>query len=324
MDRARNAVETGNLEELKKMVENGLNIDSTMSSSRTLLHEACFHRHFNIVMYLIGIGANIEAKDVMGWTPLRYTCAHGDLRIIKYLVDNGARIDSESTRKWTSLHSVAGLSHFTYFVEAGANLEARTSDNLTPLHVACVYGQDYRAVDFLIRSGAEIEAVDGHGHTSLYLSCANGQYDIVETLISHDCEVLQLKVHEYWSPRIKKRVIESQERAREIHECLKLIITKSRILRMMLTTLSVEICFYIITSWSVGLKSSELKLLSNVLLDRRSLGKIIDTVKIEAGYKWDLLGLFKPKEKIITKFSKKVILNSCKKYQLNLKKTLTN
>lgn len=100
------AAATGRLTEMKKLVEQGADINYKIRKGRhnylrTPLHEACRGRRFVAAKYLIENGADVDAKDGQGFTPLILATRHGSLVIVKLLVENGADVRL-SDRKFRS------------------------------------------------------------------------------------------------------------------------------------------------------------------------------------------------------------------------------
>ncbi len=58
-------------------------------------------------------------------------------------------------------------------IAAGADVNAVSSDGLTPLHVAAIANPDPAVVSSLVTSGAELGAKDGAGRTPFYYAKRN-------------------------------------------------------------------------------------------------------------------------------------------------------
>ena len=226
----------GLLNIVKYLIEKrNIPIDSQGNNERTPLHYACSNDHFEIVEYLLSIGANIEAKDKMGKTPLHYACEEGHLHIIEYLISMGANIeakdnygnsiihiasehgllqiiqyliekqnidkDSKGANQRTPLHYACLNNHLEiveYLLSQKANLEAKDKNEKTPLHYACE-GCFLPIAEFLISKGADIEATDKYKRTPLYLASQEGHLSIIEYLISKGAN-LEVKNINDWTP----------------------------------------------------------------------------------------------------------------------------
>ncbi|KAI9208464.1 acyl-CoA-binding domain-containing protein 1-like protein [Polychytrium aggregatum] len=92
--------EEGNLERVKKMIENGAPIDGTDEQGMTLLHWASDREYQPLVEYLIARGANVNAQDREGQTPLHLAATVENAPIAQLLLDSGADLtlaDAEGT-----------------------------------------------------------------------------------------------------------------------------------------------------------------------------------------------------------------------------------
>jgi len=67
----------------------------------------------------------------------------------------------------------------------GANVNAKNSRGLTPLHQAAAYGRKDVA-ELLISKGARINVKDNTGHTPLSLAIEQRHEDIIELLHAHE------------------------------------------------------------------------------------------------------------------------------------------
>jgi len=80
----------GNVFELSKMIDAGLNIDLSDNKGNTLLMLASYNNQEDVVTYLIQNNASVDKRNDRGQTPLAGVCFKGYLNIVKILVENGA------------------------------------------------------------------------------------------------------------------------------------------------------------------------------------------------------------------------------------------
>ncbi len=85
------AVNKGNFEKMKELIEQGADIDYLDSSA---LRTASRKGYLEIVKYLVEKGANIHAQEDH---PVRWASKNGHLAIVKYLVEKGANINSKDS-----------------------------------------------------------------------------------------------------------------------------------------------------------------------------------------------------------------------------------
>ena len=91
-ERMHRAASSGDLEELKVLLEEGLPINAFDDLNRTPLHCAAIGGHIEAVRYLIDAGADVNAHDEerIGETPLGKVAANCTFDMAKVLVDAGA------------------------------------------------------------------------------------------------------------------------------------------------------------------------------------------------------------------------------------------
>jgi len=80
---------------LKKLVENGADINRERNNGATPLFIACQNGHENVVKYLLEHGVNINKELNDGWTPLIIACCKGHENVVKYLLEHGANINKK-------------------------------------------------------------------------------------------------------------------------------------------------------------------------------------------------------------------------------------
>ncbi|MEM2677506.1 MAG: ankyrin repeat domain-containing protein, partial [Thermofilaceae archaeon] len=70
MSELHKAAEEGDLQRVKKLVENGANVNAKDEYGSTPLYLAVLNGHLELARFLVEKGANVNAKDIVGWTPL--------------------------------------------------------------------------------------------------------------------------------------------------------------------------------------------------------------------------------------------------------------
>lgn len=114
-----------------------------------------------------------------GWTPLHLAAFFGRDDAVALLIDHGAPLDAHSTNatRNTPLHAaLAGVTKpaiVRRLVLAGADVEARGADNVTPLHLAASRGES-ALCELLIARGADPQAMMSDGTTPAALATARG------------------------------------------------------------------------------------------------------------------------------------------------------
>ncbi|QTF49830.1 putative ank repeat-containing [Acanthamoeba polyphaga mimivirus] len=108
-----NSAITGDLSNVKTLIEHGANIDEQASNLNTALLEAIHFRHEKIAMYLISANANVNTINIDQRTPLFVAAREGFLDIVKVLIENGADPDIPDIDGMTSYLIAVKNSHYT-------------------------------------------------------------------------------------------------------------------------------------------------------------------------------------------------------------------
>ena len=84
----RNAIETANLEMVKRILKDGYPINTPLNDKKTsILHLACSRGNVEILKCMINQGADINARDGIEWTPLILAASGGEFECAKHLLD---------------------------------------------------------------------------------------------------------------------------------------------------------------------------------------------------------------------------------------------
>lgn len=108
------AAAEGNLMEVRRLVENGIDVNKGDYDQRTALHLACAEGKLNIVEYLVSSSVNINPIDRWGETPLQEAIRHNRQAIVNYLRKYGGQEYSANHRKLDS-PTPSKSSNFTNF-----------------------------------------------------------------------------------------------------------------------------------------------------------------------------------------------------------------
>ena len=102
----------GNIETVKKYLDDGKDVNAKDDTGMTPLHNAALYGRKEILELLIAEGADVNAKDDARWTPLHY--AEGSKEVAELLIAKGADVNAKND---------------------GAEWNAKNKDGDTPLDV---------------------------------------------------------------------------------------------------------------------------------------------------------------------------------------------
>lgn len=82
----------GELETVQRAMQEMSDPSQPNDEGITALHNAICGGHYNVVDFLVRIGANVSAPDSHGWTPLHCAASCNDRKLCEFLVRNGAAV----------------------------------------------------------------------------------------------------------------------------------------------------------------------------------------------------------------------------------------
>ncbi|KAM0795203.1 ankyrin repeat-containing domain protein [Usnea florida] len=172
------------------------NRTTTTNSTFTPLHYAAGNCHFEIIELLVQNGADCStstpefdgARSAIHLVLLEPGLPRYRADCTKLLLRYGANIDQPDGAGRTALHWAVqhgGLGKVEWLISNKANLEAKTEDGLTPLHLA-VEARHHEIANFLLNSGsnkdAGMESVTRK--TALHIASGGNSIDLVKELLA--------------------------------------------------------------------------------------------------------------------------------------------
>ncbi|MDI9257890.1 ankyrin repeat domain-containing protein [Flavobacterium sedimenticola] len=138
----------------------------------TLLLEASLHGNVQEIKKAIQLGADVNSKNNNGDTPLNMVAKLSYYKLVKYFIELGADVNTSNNDKLSPLHwgvEYNNVKIVKILLENGANVDARDSINETPLHYAGWTG-NYESAKLLLKYGANPYANNNTGVTPLDLT----------------------------------------------------------------------------------------------------------------------------------------------------------
>ena len=144
------------LEDLKRLTPAHLN--ETDSIGRTALSWAMMRQCTDGALLLIEAGAAVHRRDKGHWSPVQQAAIAGNARLLKALFDRGADPNDADANGANPLHHAAASGNkesVELLISRGALVNAANDKGATPLHYGAA---DADVVDALIRAGANVNA----------------------------------------------------------------------------------------------------------------------------------------------------------------------
>lgn len=186
------------------LLEKGANIDIGNNEGLTPLQLAANTDNCEAISLLLQRCAHVEARSLAGPTALQYAAWKGHWTAFDLLIIGGADINVWNKQGETLLHEQAryskSISIASKLLEAGANIEARTSQGYTPLQCAAV-GLNKTMFNFLLSKDAKIDVESAKGETLLHITPPANQdcLDILGTTLKEGMNVTATS-SQGWTP----------------------------------------------------------------------------------------------------------------------------
>lgn len=164
---------------IKLLVDAGADMELTDESKLTPLQHAALNNQGETTEALLSAGALYTPKAKYVGKPLLFTVASNvetdpaNAKVIQAILNYGISVNSfDGIQGDTPLHEASKCNpnpeSIEMIIDHGASIDARNSQNETPLHLA-VRHDNYRAIMSLLNHGANIELRDINGYTPLHL-----------------------------------------------------------------------------------------------------------------------------------------------------------
>lgn len=190
------AADTGDFEEVQKLVGKGVSVNIVDETQTTPLHWATFRGHTEIVDFLIENGALVNTVDNAGFSPLDSAAEEDHVKIARSLIRAGATVNIRNVEGRTPLYAAASegsLAVVRLVLGAGADPDARyPPDDGTPIIIASGFGFA-DIVQQLIQSDANWNATTRTGNFPLLLAAQEGHTEVVEILLKAGINVNRAK-----------------------------------------------------------------------------------------------------------------------------------
>jgi ankyrin repeat protein len=223
------AVAWGKVDETKKLLDRGANVNTTNESGQTALHIAAESRSIEsletrktLVELLLAKGQPFETKDNDGMTPLQLTARSSDeletQEVARILIGRGADEDILTATFLGDLHCVASLldkdpalvescfvkggprvlywaalsDHYDIaklLIARGANVKATATNGVTALLGAVTGNNNSEMVSLLLDSGATPDVTDEEGNPLIMTAVGRSVNEVISLLIERGADV---------------------------------------------------------------------------------------------------------------------------------------
>jgi excisionase family DNA binding protein len=183
----------GNTAQVQSLIEEGADINEKDASGRTALMIAANRGHTYVVQLLLERGADANVTDNKGLMAIQAAESRGFERIVSMLrkfsaasgqSEPGAALKGQPAPR-LSLHRAVDEGDFAALkslIDTGADVNARSSDEWTPLMLATIKGHT-KMVEALLANGADSNARNRKGWTALMFAVSMNDADTMRILL---------------------------------------------------------------------------------------------------------------------------------------------
>ena len=193
------ACQVGNVEGVQVLLTaQHIRLDVKDGNGDTPLHEACFHGKEEITELLLNEmkktnRPELTVKNDLGLTPFHLACSKGHVKIANHLLKYSTEtqpklIQAVDNEGETPLHLACQNDNseiVSILLEHKADIFARTSHGVTPVHVAAQYGCQAVLRTFFNHSRPKklVNVTDNFSQTPLHFAAENGKHEMMELLL---------------------------------------------------------------------------------------------------------------------------------------------
>lgn len=149
--------------------------------------------HTETVKLLLEAGANFNQRGYLNKYPLQYTFTNGDsyggpLRaLLEYRPDLDL-VDDDGNTALHCLGETTPLAWVKLLVNAGASIEIRNKDLMTPLSIAIKY-HNTEIVEYLLSKNAQVNLTGGKYGTPLIIACCTGDLPLIKIVVEKGSKI---------------------------------------------------------------------------------------------------------------------------------------
>jgi ankyrin repeat protein len=186
------AAKDGEVDEIKRCLAEGADINARSSIGMTSLYRAVFWNRDDVVAYLLTEAKpNLEIKDDDGESPLWRAVAERNENNVKILLEKGADVNVTDSQGVSTLFRAVdeNVTSIVRLVLGGnPDVNAKNDSRETPLLRACTNSSDEIA-ELLIGAGAKIGAFDNEGDSELCQAAYRGNSELAKLLLRHGADI---------------------------------------------------------------------------------------------------------------------------------------
>lgn len=176
------AASSGDSESISNFMITGMEIDSADGSGNTALIKASSSGHLKTVEQVLGLGADPRHTNNVGRDALISASSKGFEDVARMLIDRGADSSIKDSEGWGAL-SIAAYNGHSSVVSLLAGLSS--SDELDDALLVASFTGDSKVIDTLLNQGANINARSPENKTPLMIAAEGGKIEVARVFLQN-------------------------------------------------------------------------------------------------------------------------------------------
>ncbi|KAL3458362.1 ankyrin repeat-containing domain protein [Aspergillus heterothallicus] len=196
------AIVKGHTPIVRYLVENDADLTTKAGMYTYAICAGAWAGDFEVVQLLIDHGADLEPGGPAGQRrPVHLATYHPD--ILRVLIDRGVDLNAPDSQGSLPLHWATIYGHLgcaQLLIEAGVDVNSQASSDSTACLLAVQYNHG-EMLAFLLSQGADPNIADSEGRTPLFCAAGDGKEEMVLALLSHGA-VIECETDKGFTPLI--------------------------------------------------------------------------------------------------------------------------
>jgi len=184
------ACQTGQVDEVKRLIAKGENPDKDCEEGKPLCVAAC-NRQLEVIRALLNAGASLKDGDTTSKCMLFCAIHEGGTKIYELLMEKGISLKARNEDGETLLHLSVSFDEpelTEFFLKNGLDPNAKDNRGYTPLHECCHNNRPPIHARLLIQAGADVNSLNDRRETPLHLIASHGG-EILRLLVEAGAKV---------------------------------------------------------------------------------------------------------------------------------------
>ncbi|GLH09963.1 Poly [ADP-ribose] polymerase tankyrase [Gryllus bimaculatus] len=181
------AIIDGAVEIVAVLLENGADVNATLSNGTSPLHTAVKGDNVKLIELLLSHGANPNILDNNFQTPTYIAAERGNVEALDIILAAHGLVENTKEHLLTALHFATKRNRIDvidFLLSKGANVNTFDKNGLPLLNFACLSRSNFDTILHLISKGADSTFLDSVNRNALHHAAMSGKSSVVKLLVT--------------------------------------------------------------------------------------------------------------------------------------------